>query len=317
MRIENNQIYIPTLNGWQGSNASQSHNDYFQLTVDFGLIGIALYFWFIATLVWYGIFAIRSSTDPNQKLRCIGLFLGLTAILIDSLVNFPLMLPANGLPFWILLALLNNTIGNEMLNRKKNKQNKPFNLPIRIIASILVFMLGMVLLSSIYHAVQASILLKKGRKAAMAGQVTPALDLLQKSAVLGPFENETRFALGFMYQNTGQYNRAIEQYSQAYGYDYRKYVNLGETYLQVKNYSAAAAEFENAATVYPADPESWQMLGMIYSRYLNQPDKAVQNYEQYLIGAVQPDNAMGIVNEIKKLKGEKLDNQRMKKQKHR
>jgi putative inorganic carbon (hco3(-)) transporter len=303
MEKDNNQIYIPTLNGWQGSNASQSHNDYFQLTVDFGLIGIALYFWFIATLFWFGIRAIRTSTDPNQKLQGIGLFLALVAILIDSMVNFPLMLPANGLPFWILLALFNNTIQTETQTMPDKRPNKIMKLPVRIIGSIIVLILGLVLLSAIYHSVQASVLLKKGRKAAMLGQNKPALDLLHKSVALDPFENETRFALGFVYQNIGQSNQAIDQYSQAYGYDYRKHVNLGEAYMQLKNYPVAADEFEKAATVYPADPESWQMLGIIYSRYLDQPDKAVQNYEQYLSLVPRPDDAVALVNEIKQLKG--------------
>ncbi|MFB3895138.1 MAG: O-antigen ligase family protein [bacterium] len=302
MSKEKNQIYIPTVNGWQGSNASQSHNDYLQLTVDFGLIGIAFYFWFIATLFWFGIRAIRIATDTRRKLQCIGLFLALVAILIDSMVNFPLMLPANGLPFWILLALFNNTIQNDPQNKRDKKPNKIIHLPARIIGSVMIIMLGAVLLSSIYHNVQASILLKKGRKAVVFRQVNPAQELLCKSIKLDPFENETRFALGILYQNIGQYNLAIEQYSQAYGYDYRKHVNLGEVYEQMQKYPAAAAEFEKAIAVYPDDPESWQRLGNIYSRYLNQPNKAIQCYEQYLSLVPQPNEALTIVNEIKQLK---------------
>jgi hypothetical protein len=314
MEKENNQIYIPTLNGWQGSNANQSHNDYFQLTVDFGLIGIALYFWFIATLFWFGIRSIQTSVNPTQKLKCAGLFLALVAILIDSIVNFPLMLPANGLPFWMILAILNNNLsGNESheeITVTKKNQNIFNNLIIKVFSSIVILIISVLILTSIYHTVQASILLKKGRKAALLGQIKPALDQLHQSAKLNPFENETRFALGFVYQNIGQPNQAIDQYSQAYGYDYRKYVNLGETYMQVKNYPAAAAEFEKAVKVYPADPEAWQMVGIIYSRYLEQPNKAVRYYEQYLNLVSQPEDAVTIVNEIKHLKGKELKNEK-------
>jgi O-antigen ligase len=296
------QIYIPTVNGWQGSNANQSHNDYLQLTVDFGLVGIGLFFWFIATFIWIGINAIKTSDNPIEKLQVTGLFLALVAILIDATVNFPFMLPGNGLLFWILLALFNNCIDNEVPSTKYQVQNRITKIPVRIIGSVIVLILSMVFLTSIYRSVQASVLLKKGRKEVMSGQLQPALELLQKSVQLDPIENETRFVLGLVYQQLGQLDQAVQQYTQAYGYDYRKYVNLGETYFLLKNYPAAVGELEQAARVYPADPESPQILATIYSRYLNQPDKAIQYYEQYLNLAIYPEDAVAVVNELKQLK---------------
>ncbi|MDI6783954.1 MAG: O-antigen ligase family protein, partial [bacterium] len=329
MEKEENQMYVSTVNGWRGSNANQAHNDYLQFTVDFGLVGLALFFWFIATLFWFGINSIKAQQDPIEKLQIAGLFLALLAILIDALVNFPFMLPANGLPFWIILAILSNRITAQNQSRfswileirrsrnsgksavrsqKSEKLNLASrflplasNLLIRIVGSIVVLILSMILLTSIYHSVQANILLKKGRNLVRLGQMNPALAILQKSAKLDPFENETRFALGLVEQNSGQLESAIQQYHLAYGYDYRKYVNLGETYFLVKNYPAAVVELEKAARVYPADPDAPRMLGVIYSRYLNQPDKAIMFYEQYLNLVEQPEDGAAIVQEIKRL----------------
>ncbi|MCX7918910.1 MAG: O-antigen ligase family protein [bacterium] len=323
MEKDENQIYVPTVNNWQGSNANQAHNDYLQFAVDFGLVGIALFFWFIATVIYFGVKSIRAEADSIRKLRITGLFLALIAIFIDAAVNFPFMLPGNGLFFWVLLALFSNSICIEMPNTMdkapSSKQHVPNNISvllIRILGSVIVVIFSIVLLSAIYRSVQASILLKIARKEVLLGQIQPALEKLEKSAKLDPFENETRFALGLVYQNLGQFDRAVYHYTQAFGYDYRKYVNLGETYFAIKNYPAAAIELEKAARIYPADPEPARLLGMLYSQYLPQPDKAIQYYEHYLRLVYQPEDALAIVEEIKRLKNsqtsERLERERLK-----
>ncbi|HEY2866390.1 MAG TPA: O-antigen ligase family protein, partial [Pyrinomonadaceae bacterium] len=83
----------------------QAHNDYLQILVDAGLIGLACVAAFIFLLFRRSFETIRSSTDDLRRGSAIGALAGCFGILIHSFFDFPLRTPANGFVFLLLVAL--------------------------------------------------------------------------------------------------------------------------------------------------------------------------------------------------------------------
>lgn len=88
---------------------SQAHNDYLQIVADAGLPGALLTLWFLFLLVRDASRA-RRHRDPAIAGMAIGCAGGAGALLVHSLFDFNLQLPANALLFLVLTAVV-STLG--------------------------------------------------------------------------------------------------------------------------------------------------------------------------------------------------------------
>ena len=94
-----------------------------------------------------------------------------------------------------------------------------------------------------------------------------------------------------MYER-GDISGAAELYSQAlklYPRNYDLRYNLGVAYLKMKEYSKAAKEFKTVVARNSNDREAHYNLGIIYENYLNNKEKAVYYYKNYLKYAVDEE----------------------------
>jgi O-antigen ligase len=84
---------------------NDAHNDYLQFAVETGMVGIALMFWFVFA-TYKGSF--QKLVDwPNDISGAVTLacLLGCTGILVHSLMDFNLQIPANAAWFYVLCAV--------------------------------------------------------------------------------------------------------------------------------------------------------------------------------------------------------------------
>jgi O-antigen ligase len=98
-------VYPPYETLYDGKIVNHAHNDYLEALAETGILGGLCCAWFIAVLVLNGLRALQD-TDHSfaAALRLSGLT-GCCGILVHSLVDFNLHIPANAF-FFLLMALL-------------------------------------------------------------------------------------------------------------------------------------------------------------------------------------------------------------------
>lgn len=84
---------------------NQAHNDYAQLLVETGLLGFGLMLWFVFRLYRHGFPISRRWEFKWDAAVSLAALLGCTALLLHSLVDFNLHVPANAAMFYVLCAL--------------------------------------------------------------------------------------------------------------------------------------------------------------------------------------------------------------------
>jgi O-antigen ligase len=89
---------------------NQAHNDYLQLLVETGLAGFAIALWFLA-LLFRGAarklkdFTKSDGTETATGALTLAALLGCVGILVHSLFDFNLQIPANAALFYVLCAI--------------------------------------------------------------------------------------------------------------------------------------------------------------------------------------------------------------------
>jgi len=85
----------------------QAHNDYLQIVADCGIVGGLIGLWFIV-LIFRAVLRGLKSRDPWMAGLALGAGAGIFAMLVHSVFDFNLQLPANALLFFILSAVVSH-----------------------------------------------------------------------------------------------------------------------------------------------------------------------------------------------------------------
>ena len=99
--------YLPAPAITEDISAQNLHNDYYQILLETGVIGLFLFLLVVGYLLSKGIrdlYANDFSRDESAWIKR-GIFLSLIVSLTHALVSFPLFLPTSGSFFWVYLGL--------------------------------------------------------------------------------------------------------------------------------------------------------------------------------------------------------------------
>jgi len=96
------------------ANWNYAHNDYLQLLVECGLLGLLLAGWAIMLWVRQFLAGLKKTLAPEDRILRCGLGCSVIAMLIHSFVDFNLHIPANAFLFAVCASLATNygSVGN-------------------------------------------------------------------------------------------------------------------------------------------------------------------------------------------------------------
>ena len=84
---------------------NEAHNDYLQLLVEMGVLGFSVMLWFLIVLYRTALSKIGKWTSDLGSAVTLACTLGFTGILVHSIVDFNLQIPANAAWFYVLCTI--------------------------------------------------------------------------------------------------------------------------------------------------------------------------------------------------------------------
>lgn len=97
---------------------NQAHNDYLQLLVETGVVGFSIAIWFLVVVFRRAASKLNNWTETASGALTVAALLGCVGILVHSLLDFNLQIPANAALFYVLCAIAANTPLQESQRRR-------------------------------------------------------------------------------------------------------------------------------------------------------------------------------------------------------
>ena len=104
---------------------NHAHNEYLEWLAETGLVGGALALWFLLTLARTVAEKMRLTQESRTRQLVMGAALGCLLVLLHSLVDFPLRVPANMLLFAALWAVITAPATGALLNQRPTGASGP------------------------------------------------------------------------------------------------------------------------------------------------------------------------------------------------
>lgn len=105
---------------------NEAHNDYLQLLVEMGLLGFVTMIWFLAIVYATAIKKIGNWSGDVGGAMTVACLLGVSGILVHSIIDFNLQIPANAALFYVLCTIA----AAEPLVQPVRKRRPTLNIPI-------------------------------------------------------------------------------------------------------------------------------------------------------------------------------------------
>ncbi len=103
---------------------NEAHNDYLQLLIEMGLLGVAAMVWFLVVMYREAIKKIPGWTGDANGAIALAAMLGCTGILVHSLVDFNLQIPANAALFYVFCTIAAMRPRFKLVHRQRVRRHR-------------------------------------------------------------------------------------------------------------------------------------------------------------------------------------------------
>lgn len=199
-----------------------AHNDYLEFAATGGIVSFLLIFFFLFSVIKAARINYHKRRDRLPILIYAASMSGIISILIHSIFDFNMQIPANMLYFALLCALLVAGSAVRMKNADGTKQTllehgKPFSAWILLITSIAIFFMAFAFHGSILYAekifseIRQTSVDEKTDKKILESLYTTAL----KAHLTNPFESDYSFACAKLRVLAGDYEKTAFYFEKA------------------------------------------------------------------------------------------------------
>jgi O-antigen ligase/Flp pilus assembly protein TadD len=264
--------------------AAEAHNEYLQIAAEMGIIGLIVFLSIIFAF-YYIVYQYFEKEDNKKNLLIIfGILMGITSCLIHCLFTFPFHVPALGAIFFILFGLTLAYMNISSGNMNKSMIEIRLNIYTGIKYILLCIAVLVAIIGARHLAIKpymAEINYYKGAKYFAEQNNNLALEYFEKASRLDSNNGRIMHALGSSYYQLGLQEEArnILQSTKEIYKDRNTCRNLGLSYMQSGNYEKAIEEFEQAIYLDPKFYEAYNDLASLYV-YQGEYAKAIETWQK-------------------------------------
>ncbi len=290
--------------------ARSAHNNYVQLFIEVGLLGLAAFvaFWIVQLArAWPAVRQVARNTGPLTlgHLVVVVAFFGLLAFLLHSVVDFDLYVPGIAMTAMLLVGLMARHTGGvrqKIVTLHTEGRAVVVLAVLMLIAGPLVFVVPMPLTAEIHyfnaHAILSGEALKRP-----ADPPAAAIAEMKRALHWDPLNHNYMAYLGAIYAQRGirrgrvadlneadaWYTRALELHANSPLFIYRRaMVRLDRMRLESTiEWEPVLAEIERAVAHFPTDP----FMRLVYTDALDQAGRSDDAREQFAVAASYDDEA--------------------------
>ncbi|NOX98082.1 MAG: tetratricopeptide repeat protein [Nitrospirae bacterium] len=320
-----------------------AHNNYLQIWIETGILGIISFLWLWGAFLKAGwrtvkdklisvpgfqrssqeeeILAPLSSTpiplrarvDTGnlQKSMVVGLYIGVVAFLIHSLVDFDLYVQGIATYIWLFMGMVIFEESRGKLYPGGYRQVKSYKLTntfARIVIAVVIVSTIAFLMVTVKKPLVAERYFQQSFIYLKQGSVNMALEQVNAAIRMNPGKGAYYYRLGSIYQSKGLLDDAISQYRKAIKrnpFMPHYHSTLGKVLWDkaggkdAELMEEAVQEFEKARDLYPTKATYRMLLGRIYE-LRGRKKEAIQQYNK----ALELDPSLeGVKDKLKVLKG--------------
>jgi len=259
--------------------ADKAHNEYLQLWVELGTIGLAIFLWLIIVYFVYGIRYLKREKNEQKQGIIIGLMGAVVAFLVDSFFWFPLHLTTNVFLFWLFIGLTTamyakgieeekeRRLAAEKIEKRSIGRSNIFRF--KPVLYIVIVLLAVFLCVTVFRPFMARIIWYSGFQEVKNKNWEKVTEIYESALKWDPYEGYFHYDLGKIFMMRGLGNTALKSFKEA-----EKYIdfpgmpqNIAAIYLAKGDLDKAISEFKRAITYQRREetmPPLYVELGNIY-----------------------------------------------------
>lgn len=259
----------------------QAHNEYIEIAVETGIVGFGAFIWFLLCLGSRSLSLWKKQLTGERRTLMLAIVWAMTAVLVDSMVNFDLQTPACALSFFVLVGVI------DVLGLEQEPRSTAIRLRERSgsIARVAVWVLLPVLMLlgalSIARPFLAKVRITSGKVAASRANLKEATRQFASAVRHAPWDWQASYKLASAYAATRDYDKAIEQFEASLKANPNYVVahtSLGLARVNSGNIEKALESARRALALVPKYAMGHNVIGLCY---MNQErwEEALEEFE--------------------------------------